>query len=274
MNGPNQPDRLVLEAGSARLEISPAEGGRISSVVVAGSELLVTDGMGPVTWGAYPMAPFAGRIRHGAFRFAGREVRLPLNDPPHALHGTVFMRQWSVVDDRTIAVDLGPDWPFAGRVVQRFELTPDGLRASLALEADEPMPGAIGWHPWFRRVLSGTVARPSAPSEPAELRLDAGRMYVRDAEGIPTGELIAPTPGPWDDCFTDLRSPPRLTWPGVMALEIESSCTCWVIYDRPAHAICVEPQSSPPDFVAFDPVVVEPGRPLEATMRWRWSAAG
>ncbi len=274
MSGGDRPGRLVLEAGDARLEISPADGGRISSVVVGGSELLVTEGSGPVMWGAYPMVPFAGRIRQGAFRFDGREFRLPINHPPHAMHGTAFVRPWSVLDERTIATDLGPDWPFSGRVVQRFELSRDGLAVSLTLEAEARMPGAVGWHPWFRRRLVGTAAAPRATSEPVELRFEPGRMFVRDADGIPTGELIPPTPGPWDDCFTDLRSAPRLTWPGALSLEIESSCDYWVVYDEPDDTVCVEPQSSPPDFVTIDPVIVEPGRPLTATMRWRWRPVG
>ena len=43
-------------------------------------------------------------------------------------------------------------------------------------------------------------------------------MYRRDAAGIATGELVPPSPGPWDDCFTDLRRPPVLRWPGFLEL--------------------------------------------------------
>ena len=242
--------------------------------MVRGAELLVTEGAGPVMWGAYPMAPFAGRIRHGTFRFDGRTFRLPRNHPPHAMHGTAFLRAWSIDDEHTISTELGPDWPFAGRVSQRFELTEDGLAATLVLEAGTRMPGAVGRHPWFRRRLAGTPDAPTPVSRPAELRLEADRMFVRDAEGIPTGELVPPPPGPWDDCFTGLRSAPRLSWPGVLDLEIESSCRYWVVYDESADAVCVEPQTSPPDFVTIDPVVVEQDSPLNATMRWRWWPAG
>src|SRR5688572_13975962 len=111
---------LVLETADARLEVSPADGGRISSLVVRGSELLQTEGDGPMQWGCYPMVPFAGRIRRGQFRFAGRDVQLPLNHPPDAIHGTVFERPWRVDDPAAVSIDLGPSWPFAGRVVQRF----------------------------------------------------------------------------------------------------------------------------------------------------------
>ena len=263
-------DLLVLEGGDARLEISPAAGGRMASLIVDGSELLARTGSGPLYWGCYPMVPYPGRVRDGTFEFDGRRIELPRNLPPHAIHGTVFERPWTVVDDRTLSIDLGPAWPFAGRVTQRFDLEADELHASLTLEADEPMPGAVGWHPWFPRRLTGSAARPAGPSPAAELSFDAAQMFVRDAAGIPTGELVEPTARPWDDCFTGVRSAPLLTWPGVLSLELTSSCDYWVVYDEPADTICVEPQSSPPDFVHLDPVVVTPGQPLTATMTWRW----
>jgi aldose 1-epimerase len=67
--------------------------------------------------------------------------------------------------------------------------------------------------------------------------------------------------------------PPKLVWPdGDVTLEVSSSCDHWVVYTEPPHAVCVEPQSGPPD--AFNLgrgfVVVEPGAPLVHTMTWRW----
>jgi aldose 1-epimerase len=255
--------RLRLAAGAAELEVSPADGGRIASFRVAGRELLVTEGAGPVAWGAYPMAPFAGRIRRGTFSFDGRTHRLPINWPPHAIHGVVFDRPWTVVDESTIEIRLAPEWPFRGAVRQRFGLEPERLTVSMELDAAEAMPADIGWHPWFRRQ--------TGPGEPeVELRFAAESMFVRDDEGIPTGELVPPTPRPWDECFTGVWSDPVLVWPGVLELEIGSSCECWVVYDEPADAICVEPQTGPPDSPNLAPRVVEPGRPLVATMEWRW----
>jgi aldose 1-epimerase len=274
MKGPPaaDPGPLVLEAADARLEISPVDGGRISSLVVRGAELLLTEGAEPILWGAFPMAPFAGRIRSGAFRYGGRDVQLALNHPPDAIHGTVFERPWQVDDPATLSIDLGAAWPYVGRVVQQFALRDDGLDVTLSLAADEPMPAALGWHPWFRRRIAGRPGATAAPSAPVELQFDAAWMYVRDADGLPTGELIEPPPGPWDDCFTGLRSPPVLTWPGVLKLEVTSSCDHWVVYDEPRDAICVEPQTAPPDFVSLAPSTTLPGEPLVATMNWRWWA--
>jgi aldose 1-epimerase len=270
-------DRLILEAGDARLTVSAANGGRFSSLVVDGQELLVTEGFGPIQWGCYPMVPFAGRIRHGRFTFRGRDVVLPINMAPHAIHGTVLDRAWTITAPDSLSIDLGPAWPFPGRVTHGVSMTPDGLVASLTVEADVPMPVSMGWHPWFRRHLTGTMEEPTSTSAPVELDVDAATMLVRDAEGLPTGRTTAPAPRPWDDCFTDLRRPPAVTWPGQLRLELESDATYWVVYDEPVDAICVEPQTAPPDIVNLapaagrEPPVVEPGQPLTTTMRWRWT---
>jgi aldose 1-epimerase len=254
---------LRFEAGDARLEVSPAHGGRIVSLQVGGQELLVTEGMGPVAWGSFPMVPFAGRVRHGAFSFGGRSWQLPVNWPPHAIHGFGFDRPWTVVDERTLSIGLADEWPFRGSVVQRFDLAAGALLVTMELTADEPMPASMGWHPWFRRRLE-----PGGPE--LELRFAAEAMFVRDDDGIPTGELMTPTAGPWDDCFTGVWADPVLIWPGVLALEIGSSCAFWVVYDEQSHAMCVEPQTAPPDALNQGPTIVEPGRPLTATMEWRW----
>ena len=173
-------------------------------------------------------------------------------------------RRWRRLDERTIETELGPDWPFAGSVVQRFDLAADRLTCRLELHANVRMPASIGWHPWFLRRLPGLDGE-------LELELDAGAMYQRDAAGITTRTLVSPPPpGPWDDCFTGLRRAPVLRWPGFLELTVESDCPAWVVYTEPADALCVEPQTAPPDAINTDPTVIEPGRPLTAEMTWRW----
>lgn len=266
------PDRLRLAAPGVDVLVDLAAGGRIASFVVDGRELLVTEGFGPIAWGSFPMVPFAGRVRGGRFAFRGRSYDLSIEMPPHAIHGTVLDRPWESIDDRTISTDLGPSWPFAGRAIQRFELEAGRFTSRLELHADEPMPASIGWHPWFRRrprPVAGADAGPAV--EPVELELDAGAMFRRDTAGIATRELVVPPPpGPWDDCFTDLRRPPIVRWPGFLELTIESDCPAWVVYTMPTDALCVEPQTAPPDALNQSPVVVEPGRPLTAEMTWSW----
>lgn len=261
-------DVVTLRTGDAALTIDPRAGARFASLVIRNHELLVTEGFGPIEWGCYPMAPFAGRIRDGRFTFRGRSHQLQRNMPPNAIHGTVFDRDWEVdavaEDHAELSIDLGPGWPFAGRVRQSVSLFPDGLDARLDLEVDEPMPAWLGWHPWFKREIAGATA---------QLEFTAERMYARGPDGLPTGELVAPTPGPWDDAFVGVTRPPRLTWPGVLTLEIDSPAAVWVVYDERTEKLCVEPQTAPPDALNLAPVeahVIERGRPASLTMTWRW----
>lgn len=289
---PGQPapesDVRHLSAPGVEAVIDLAMGGRVASLVVAGRELLRTEGYGPVGWGSFPMVPYAGRVRGGRFTFEGRAYDLPMTLPPNALHGTVLDRRWHVVGESTIETDLGPDWPFPGRVVQRFELGSDHLTFRLELHAEARMPASMGWHPWFVRQLApateaadrragrvpGTGRHDVEPGT-LELDFDAGAMYVRDEDGITVDRQVPPSAGPWDDCFTDLRRAPVLRWPGFLELTIESACPAWVVYTVPEEFVCVEPQTGPPDALNIGPTIVEPGRPLVAEMTWRWrSLAG
>lgn len=259
---------VELAAGPATVAIDPEHGGRLSSLRVEGLELLVTAAESPLDWGCYPMAPFAGRIRQGRFRYAGREHQLDRNLPPHAIHGTVYDQPWKVEHaeptDAVLVTDLGRGWPFPGRVVHRVRVAEDAVELRLEVWAeDEPFPASCGWHPWWRRRL--------ARGEPVDLDLDAGAMWVRDDDGIPSGELTDPPPGPWDDCFTELAGPPVLRWEGALELTVESTCMDVVVFDEPSHAVCVEPQTGPPDALRLTPIVVEPGLPLVAEATFAWS---
>jgi len=255
---------LVLEAGDARVVIRPDEGGRVGSLLVDGREVLWTsDPQGLIHWGSYPMAPWAGRVRNGRFSFDRHAYELPLGLPPHAIHGVVYDRPWHVLGPDSIGIELDERWPFRGRAQQRFELDEDTLVMRLILEGDEPMPATVGWHPWFRRSLGEGIA-------PVRIDFEAGAMLVRDGEGIATSQRVPPTPGPWDDAFTDVPEPPVLAWGDTLRLEVSSTCSWWVVYTEPEHAVCVEPQSGPPDALNGVPDIVDPGTPLVHEMRWRW----
>jgi aldose 1-epimerase len=94
-------------------------------------------------------------------------------------------------------------------------------------------------------------------------------MYPRDHRGIPTLPLSSPTEGPWDDCFVN-REPVRIRLAG-QQLSLTSSCDHWQVYDEPAHATCIEPQSGPPDAFNLDPEILEPGQVRVADFDWEWA---
>jgi aldose 1-epimerase len=267
--------QIELAAGPARVSIDPASGGRISSLRIDGLELLLPRSDDLLRWGSYPMAPWAGRVRNGRFVFDGKQYALPLGMPPHAIHGTTYTRAWQRVDDAgsasgreaTISIDLGPDWPWGGSAVQTFSLQEDHLALRLEVRSGgSPFPASVGWHPWFRREIGR--------GEAVELDFEPRAMYACDDAGIPTGQLVAPPPGPWDDCFTAVASAPVLRWPGALVLTLESSADHWVVYSQPEHAICVEPMTGPPDVLNSSPAIVTPGTPLVATARFSWRLPG
>jgi aldose 1-epimerase len=65
----------------------------------------------------------------------------------------------------------------------------------------------------------------------------------------------------------------RLTWPGALAVTLTSTCSHVVLYDQPRHAICVEPQTGPPDALNHldRATLVRRHRPLVAEAALSWS---
>lgn len=256
----------TLTAGDVTAVINPAVGGRLTQLRFGRLDLLARCGPRPYEWGCFVMAPYAGRIRDARLAWNGRTHNLPVLDPPHAMHGVVLDRPWDVVSvtDRAIELRCAFDerWPWPGRVVQRIEVRPDGLDASLEVHTDaDEMPAWCGWHPWFARNL--------ARGEPLEIDLDAGGMLRRDAAGLPTGAVDPVPPGPWDDCFTEVNWPIVVTWPRAVRLEIDADTDFAVVYTEKSAAVCVEPQTAPPDAVALDRFdIVRRGTPLRARMTW------
>lgn len=252
---------VVLESGSAKATVDLDAGGRLGSVLVRGHEILVTEGRSALHWGCYPMAPWANRVAHGAFDFAGVTYQLPVNFGDHAIHGTVFHAPWER-DGEWMRCDLGTEWPFAGFARQHFELDDDGLAMRLEVHSEDgPMPASCGWHPWFTTRIGEAEL---------DFRFEAGFMYEQTDDGIPTGAKVPVPPGPWDNCFGDLGASPVLEWGSRLRMTIESSCSCLVVYNREPQGHCIEPQTAPPNALNMDPDVVHPGEPLVATTRWTW----
>jgi galactose mutarotase-like enzyme len=262
-------EEVTLQAGTIQARVSPADGGRIVSLVVGGRELLGGVGQVVVEHGSFVMAPWAGRIRDGVLHVGGQEHHLPTDRThPHAGHGLVMDRSWStreVSADRVLLrCELDSRWPFPGYVEQEIVLREDRIDQSVWVHALEtPFPATIGWHPWFLRDLGDGVR--------AELEFAADGMLLRDEAGIPDGTVVPVPPGPWDDCFVGVRWPMTITWPGLLKLQIQADVPYAVVYDEREEAFCVEPQSGPPDGPNTDPQLAAPGAPVCATTSWSWA---
>lgn len=287
---------VELAVPGARAIILPEHGGRLHQLFVevngveepvlaspADTGSYLTD---PMRGGSFPMAPWPNRVKDGVFTFGGARVELPLDGQPHALHGRVYNREWTVSLQTGSAVEMSRDfdqgWPWAGQAWQRYELTPQSLVMKLEVRsAGIPFPAGCGWHPWFRRSVAG--------SADAAVRLNAGFRYVLEG-GIPTGERVAPEGeydlsggaplGSWrlDDCYGRLSGPALIDW-GRVALRVSNECSnphVQVYAER--DAFCLEPQTCAPDTFNLHEAditgsgfaIASPGRPVAITSRWTW----
>lgn len=278
---------LTLSAGEASAEIAPALGGRLASLRVRGRELLV--GLAApddrsITWGCYLMAPWPGRLAGGRLEWRGRTIQVPRTHGRHAIHGLVWGRPWTVDAASAAHAALScalprAEWPMGGTVRQAFALTAIGLTIDASIEADDPMPAALGWHPWFARG-----------GDPVRLQVNADEVE-ETLRMIPTGRRL-PVTGPLDlrgapvlgrrrldHAYAGARSPATLDWPDVrLSLAFAPSPASLVVY-TPAHAVCVEPQTAPPNALGLQPAAaraagvrfLEPGETLAARLELSWS---
>jgi aldose 1-epimerase len=262
-------DELTLIAADATLTISPGNGGRLASLRIGTLDVIGADSPAPVDWGCFAMVPYAGRIRNGLLRWRGQEHQLEIDMPPNAIHGVGYDRPWTVLAagarEATLRRDFDERWPWTGYAVQTVRLEAGGLTARLEVHATgTAMPAWIGFHPWFSRRL--------AVGRPARLELRAAGVLPRDDEGMP-GPTPVPVPaGPWDDVFTGISWPAAVVWDGALRLEITSDHPWGVVFTQRESAVCVEPQTGPPNAAELGlAATVQPGAPLTLTMAWAWS---
>lgn len=263
VNDKNPSVVFTLSNDCASIVVDATHGGRLASLRIQDAEVLLTGGPedSALTWGCYPMVPYAGRVRAGIITFNNEKYQLPLTLPPHAAHGTVFMQSWNVVDATESSIDLFTDlsslWPFGGSVSHHIELEEARVHLELCVTAgDCAMPAQVGWHPWF--------------CKPSHVELSFESMFLRDIDGIATSLRQQTDPVNVDDCFTNPLTPLSLTVNGV-DLVLSSDCSHWVVYDLPTHSTCIEPQSGAPNGINDAPVILAPGESLTKWFDIAWT---
>jgi aldose 1-epimerase len=98
---------ITLTAGDAEVTVTPGNGGRIGSLRIGGAELL-RQGQ---KFGCFPMVPWCGRIRDGRFLDGATVQQMPLNAPPHAIHGTARDGAWRTArTSKSEAVSRTTSW--------------------------------------------------------------------------------------------------------------------------------------------------------------------
>ena len=220
------PDLVTLAAPGMAVTLDLALGGRATSWLVDGCEILGSGSSEPVEQGMYPMAPWAGRVRDNTLRHGGGTHLLPASYGEWALHGTVLAASSQLLSlastddgsEATVVTDLGPDWPWAGRLTSRWRVNTHRMATVLTLETEsEAFPGVVGWHPWFKRRLGdGPAARWHLPDPQLAERLEAFRLSGR----MTPVDLSSRS---FDDAFLVEGRSAWIEWPGHLRIELSSS---------------------------------------------------
>lgn len=250
------------------------------------------------------LVPWPNRVGGGQYRFAGRNLQLPLTEVEkgNAIHGLLRWTLWKPLARTEDAVVLGttlcpqPGYPFLLDVRVEYRLDADGLRTTLhATNAGtEPAPYGAGQHPY---LTVGTEFVDSVVlTVPARYRLRT------DDRGLPVGrEPVAGTPYDFrtarpigdlrlDTAFTGLDRRPdgravvRLAHPaghrgvdlwlgeGTRYVQVYTGDT--LAESERRRGVAVEAMSCPPD--AFrsgtDLTVLRPG--ASHVLRWGLSPWG
>lgn len=283
---------INLKSGALSLGILPSLGASIAYFRHGETPLLrdtpeqaiaAQDGR---AFSAFPLIPFSNRIRAGAFSFEGEHYELgrDAEDPRHALHGTARFYPWAVTRQTEnfarCTLDYSPqnlDWPFAYHAWQTFLLMEDRLRVTLGLRNLHRgnAPAGIGLHPYFAR----------APGE--ALRFDAGFVWAKDAQDIPTHSVPddgrfnfehrhAIEPGLIDNDYGAWRGVAEISAPErpLLTMKASKQFTQLVLYTPAGKAyFAAEPVTHRPD--ALNPngdardqgmTILRPGEALEGVI--------
>jgi aldose 1-epimerase len=283
----------ILACGPLSLVLRPELGGSIASFDYdsgAAGKIPVFRGVAPgegaiLDQASFPLVPFVNRIRGGAFRFRGREVRLApnLEGDPNPLHGTGWLAAWDVEKRRNSEAVLrfrhaSGAWPWTFHAAQHLALDANGLTLTLTCtnESREPMPCGLGLHPYFpctgETVLDADVARAwtiDADTLPVDEVPAKGRYELRDrricAAGLDNGF------GGWGG-MARLRDP---AWPFDIALTSAEARFLHVYSAREGGFVALEPvthanaalNAPENEWGALGLRVLAPGETMSLTMR-------
>lgn len=255
---------MRLTAHDWTLELSPRLGGSILALEHAGRAVLRpggTDAAHPLETACFPLVPYANRIAQGRFTHDGESHELPRNfgaDHPHTLHGTGWLRAWTVAaqgaDSVVLAYEHAGDvhwpWPFAAE--QRFTLAPGSMILDLSVRslADGPVPAGLGLHPYF-------------PCDDAtRLTMATGQAWLADADDLRTDPVPLDRFGDWhagapvrgdaliDNSYSGWDGQVRIRQRDhVLDLSATGAPDCHLYRSPGGDFFCLEPVSHLPDAI-------------------------
>jgi len=279
---------VILSDSTRDIEVSilPSIGNMVSAMKVHGKNILMFPDVKlsdfqkkPMQTGIPFLAPWANRLDDTAFWANGKKysfdmgiagIRKDSNGLP--IHGLLSGSiPWEIVrtgaDQQSAEVtckfafwkypDLMKQWPFAHEYQITYRLAEGNLevRTTVSNFSAEPMPIAIGFHPYYRI--------PDIPRDQWSLRMPARAAVIADDRLVPTGELKKldlPNPLPLkdrklDDGFTELQADAT----GRALFSIESGEKRIELLFGPKFPVAVvwEPSSSsgqPMEFICVEPM--------------------
>ena len=136
----------------------------------------------------FPLVPFANRIRGGSFQFENQKIVLPPNMPgeKNPIHGQGWRSAWAVQSLGPASADLvyrhtRDVWPWTYDGAMTYEIDETRLRVTLtcANRSEEPMPCALGLHPYYD--CDGST----------QLATRVSRVWTIDADVLPVEAVPA-----------------------------------------------------------------------------------
>lgn len=255
---------MRLTAHGWTLELRPELGGSILALDHAGRAVLrraADDAARPLDTACFPLVPYANRIAQGGFTHEGVSHELPRNfgaDHPHTLHGTGWLRAWTLAEQTADSIVLAYDhagdvhwpWPFAAE--QRITLAPGSVRIDLSVRslAEEPVPAGLGLHPYFPR------------DDATRLTFAAEQAWLADADDLRTGPVPADRFGDWqagapvqghrliDNSYSEWDGQARIEQRDhVLRLAAIGAPDCHLYRPPAGDFFCLEPVSHLPDAI-------------------------
>ena len=258
-----------LSAGAYEAWVSPSAGGRLCRLVWHGTggdlELVVpvnaAEPFDEDHWpkqGAFPMLPYANRLKGASFWWDGRMHRVrAVVGQAHGLHGAGHRQSWQMGECHASAVRLnwrheadGIEWPWSFTATLDYSLSASGLAVVLAITNDStrPMPAVLGWHPYV----------PAKWLQAATLDTAASAVHVVDSDGACHPGPQACTPDAARVVF-DVPAPHTLAlqdWNSTWSMQTASG-ERWCMSADAAHLVHHVPNDLA--YVCIEPVTGLPG---------------
>jgi aldose 1-epimerase len=269
--------RLTDGASGVEVAILPSLGNLACEMNVRGRNILwfpfdsvSSFSTAPALCGIPFLGPWANRIDGDAFYANGRQyllnpalgnLRRDGNGRP--IHGLLnFSPLWTVVDSGPAHAmsrldfwkhpALMAQFPFAHTVTMTYRLSNGELEVETALEnlCEEPMPVAVGYHPYFRLH--------DAPRDDWRVHLAARDHLVLDERLIPTGETrpaAFPNPFPLRDAqLDDVLTTLVRDADGRARFRVEGAREAVTVAYGPKYTVAVVYAPPGRDFICFEPM--------------------